>query len=397
MEDKNNRAALAAELRRQAEELYLEKSPPAPENPAALRPGELQRVLHELGVHQIELELQNEELRRAQAELDAQRARYFDLYDLAPVGYLTVSGQGLILEANLTAGALLGMARGVLAQRPVGNLILKDDQDAYYLHRKLLLATGEPQAFELRLVKTDGTAFWARLDAALGKDAAGADELHLVITDIAERRQAEDITKASLAEKEVLLKEIHHRVKNNLQVVSSLLNLQAKAIKDEAARSAFSDSRARIRAMALVHEILYRSRDLASLNPREYVGRLLEGLAASCNAGQQVQFAADICDCSLSADILISLGLILSELVSNAYKHAFAGGRQGVITISLAREAAGYCLSVEDGGPGLPAGYDLRAAASMGLQLVTTLAGQLSGTAEVIPGAGARFLVRFPG
>ena len=128
-------------------------------------PEETRRTLHELRVHQIELEMQNEELRRAQAELDAARARYFDLYDLAPVGYATVSEKGLILETNLTAATLLGVARDALVRQPFSRFILKEDQDLYSLHRKKLFEThsassgqaGEPQACELRMVKKDGT------------------------------------------------------------------------------------------------------------------------------------------------------------------------------------------------------------------------------------------------
>ena len=112
---------------------------------APLTLGEARELLHELRVHQIELEMQNEELRRAQMALDASRARYFDLYDLAPVGYLTISESGLILEANLLACSIAGVSRGALVKQPISKLIVEEDQDIYYLHRKKLFATGEPQ------------------------------------------------------------------------------------------------------------------------------------------------------------------------------------------------------------------------------------------------------------
>ncbi len=163
-------ARRCAELRRQAEEIAREKAAQSPENLEALSPEETRQTLHELRVHQIELEMQNEELRRAQAELDAARARYFDLYDLAPVGYCTLSEQGLILEANLTAATLLGVARGALVKQPISRFILKEDQDIYYLHRKQLFETGEPQACELRMVKKDGTRI---LGASGGHRRAG--------------------------------------------------------------------------------------------------------------------------------------------------------------------------------------------------------------------------------
>jgi len=150
-----------------------------------------ENLIHELRVHQIELEMQNEELRRAQAELDAARARYFDLYDLAPVGYCTVSEQGLILEANLTATTLLGVARGALVKQSLTRFILKEDQDSYYLHCKQLFESGEPQACELRLVKMDGAPVWVRLEATVAQDADGMPVCLAVMSDITKRKQVE--------------------------------------------------------------------------------------------------------------------------------------------------------------------------------------------------------------
>ena len=145
MKNKDNRPEQTAVLRRQAEEIVQEKAAKMTENQEALSPEETRQMLHDLRVHQIELEMQNEELRTAQAELDAARARYFDLYDLAPVGYCTVSEKGLILEANLTAATLLGVVRGTLVKQPISRFIHKEDQDVYSLHRNKLFETGDPR------------------------------------------------------------------------------------------------------------------------------------------------------------------------------------------------------------------------------------------------------------
>lgn len=151
------------------------------------------QILHELRVHQIELEIQNEELRLAHTELDAARARYFDLYDLAPVGYFTVSKEGLILEANLTAATLLGSAKGVLVRQPLTRFILSKDQDIYYRHRKFLFETALPQEWELRMVRQDGKSFWARMEATVPRDVDGVSECHVTISEITEQKQAEEI------------------------------------------------------------------------------------------------------------------------------------------------------------------------------------------------------------
>jgi len=181
-----------ADLRRQAEAVAREMAALSPDNLASLSPGERLETLLELRVHQVELEMQNEELRRAQAELDAARARYFDLYDLAPVGYCTVSEQGLILEANLTLAALLGVARGALVERPLRRFVLKQDEDIYYRHIRQLFETAAPQSYELRMVKTDGTQFWAHLDATAAQDEGGAPVCRVVLSDSPERERAEE-------------------------------------------------------------------------------------------------------------------------------------------------------------------------------------------------------------
>ena len=197
MNSQDDRPGDAAELRRRAEDLDRRTAAQAPENLEALSSEEIRRTLHELRVHQIQLEMQNEELRRAQAELDAARARYFDLYDLAPVGYCTVSEQGLILEANLTAAGLLGVPRGALVQQRLTSFILPEDEDIFYRHRKKLFETGEPQACELRMAKKDRTELWVRLEATAAEDAGGASVCRVVMSDITKSKQAEGALRES--------------------------------------------------------------------------------------------------------------------------------------------------------------------------------------------------------
>ncbi len=176
-------------LRQRAEEIVRKKAALPPENSKAIPPEEMQKVLHELRVHQIELEMQNDELRQAMIELDDSRARYFDLYDLAPVGYFTISEKGLILEANLTAATMLGVTIVDLVKQPIYRLILKEDQDIYYLHRKRLLETGVPQTWELRLIKKDGTSLWVRMEATTVQNANGASVYRVVMSNIAEHKK----------------------------------------------------------------------------------------------------------------------------------------------------------------------------------------------------------------
>ena len=155
-------------------------------------PGELGKVFHELRVHQIELEIQNEELRRIQAELEASRARLGDLYDFAPVGYLTESETGMIVEANLTAASLLDVTRSSLLRLWLSRFILPEDQDIYYLHRKRLFETGGPQVCELRMLRPGSPPFWARLESIVAHDQKGAPMARVVLSDITVSKRAEE-------------------------------------------------------------------------------------------------------------------------------------------------------------------------------------------------------------
>lgn len=163
-----------------------------PENVKVLSQEEIQQTLEDLRVHQVELEMQNEELLRTRGELDALRARYFNLYDMAPVGYVTVSAEGLILEGNLTAATLLKMPRAALVKQPFSRFIQSENQDAYYSRRNQLFDMGTPQGWEARMVKSDGTAFWAGLETTLADDADGVPVGRIVIRDITERKHAEE-------------------------------------------------------------------------------------------------------------------------------------------------------------------------------------------------------------
>ncbi len=162
-----------------------------PEDFEVLSPAALRQMFHDLRVHQAELEMQNEDLRAAQLALDTAQARYFDFYDLAPVGYLTVNARGLIEQANLTTAFLLGVVRDALLKQSISHFILKEDQEIYYRYRQQLIETWQHQPCDLRLLKADGTSFWARLEAIAVPDEAGVPALRIVLRDITMRKQAE--------------------------------------------------------------------------------------------------------------------------------------------------------------------------------------------------------------
>ncbi|WP_424358376.1 histidine kinase N-terminal 7TM domain-containing protein [Methanocella sp. MCL-LM] len=213
--------------------------------------------------------------------------------------------------------------------------------------------------------------------------------------EIRERSLAEEEVKASLHEKEVLLKEIHHRVKNNLQIISSLLSLQSGTLCDEGDKNAFRESQNRIKTMALIHEKLYRSRDLSHIDFGDYARNLASHLASSYMVNPGVRIEIDTGDISLDIDQTIPCGLIINELVSNSLKYAFTDSRPGKIRVCMSKDGPRYTLTVSDDGAGLPSGFEFRSCQSLGLQLVNTLVDQLEGTIDLEPGAGTTFKITF--
>jgi two-component sensor histidine kinase len=215
--------------------------------------------------------------------------------------------------------------------------------------------------------------------------------------EVAERRKAEELIRVSLEEKEVLLAEIHHRVKNNLQIVSSLLQLQAQAINDVRLREVLRNSQNRVRSMSLVHEKLYLSKDLSKIEIAEYLESLANDLLMSYASDERrPRLKMDVEDLRFGADTVIPCGLIVNELMSNSLKYAFAGRGAGEIRLSLKAAGDDYVLEYGDDGVGLPEGFSLKSPKTLGMRLITTLVTQLDGDIRLGDQAGANFIIRFP-
>jgi len=210
----------------------------------------------------------------------------------------------------------------------------------------------------------------------------------------AERLAAEEKIKASLEEKEVLLKEIHHRVKNNLQIISSLLNLQSKYTGDINTLDIFQDSKNRIRSMALIHEILYQSGDFSKINFSDYIQKLLNYIRRSY--GIDVRITLNVEEIPLDMDRAMSCGLIINELVSNSFKYAFPEGRGEVWIDFYSENGKDFIIKIKDSGAGIPEDLDIYNTDSLGLQLVFNLVEQLDGMMEVCRTGGTMFTIRFP-
>ncbi len=211
------------------------------------------------------------------------------------------------------------------------------------------------------------------------------------------RIRNEEQIELSMREKNLLLKEIHHRVKNNMQIISSLLGLQAGHVKDEGDADLFKVSQNRVRSMALVHEKLYRSESLADLDFRDYLADLVRELSDSFFSEGRIDIRVNAESIFVSIDNAIPCSLVIYELVSNALKHAFPGGRDGSVDIEFSRRDDEYLLRVRDNGEGLPRGMNFRDTHTLGLQLVNALVQQLRGSIRLEEGAGTSYVISFRG
>jgi PAS domain S-box-containing protein len=258
--------------------------------------------------------------------------------------------------------------------------------------------SGGDYDLEYRIVRPEGEVRWVR-DRAFPITNPSGEVYRIagVIDDVTERKQALEHIKTSLHEKEVLLKEIHHRVKNNMQVITSLLSLQSKSITDEQALSVFQDSQNRVKSMALIHETLYQSKDLSRINFAEYLQKLVAHVSRSYRIRPEaVRISINVDDISLPIDMAVPCGLIINELASNSLKYGFPADARGEVNITFGRAGSHYILRVSDTGVGLPKDFDPISGKSLGMKLVNMLTGQLCGELECRNGVGTTFEIKFP-
>jgi PAS domain S-box-containing protein len=322
----------------------------------------------------------------------------------APIAIVITNLVGVIEYVNPWFSAITGYS----AEEAIGRnpRLLQSGQTppAVYADLWNTLHAGGVWHGEFHNKKRNGEVFIESAVIAPVLDASGVVSHYVAIKeDVTDQRRHEDALTASLQEKTALLNEVHHRVKNNLQVVTSLLRLEAGRAGDATTRAVLHEMQGRIRSMALVHETLYRSGTFASVDLQSYVRQVASAaFRAQAHTSGAVRLVLDLAPVQVSLDQATPCGLLVNELISNCIKHGFAHGEQGEVRVELQPVAGNdggpalWCLRVSDTGADLPVDFEERRSHSLGLQLVGDLAGQLGGTLTVEAGPGASFAVTFP-
>jgi len=316
---------------------------------------------------------------------------YRILIETMDEGAVILSSEATILYCNRSFAQILQISLHQLTGSTITEYIAAQDREQFdTLHRRVF--AGKPIRTEINLLSAHKSKI-PSLISLRTFSMDGLDTVCMVVTDLTEQKEKD----ASLAEKEILLKEIHHRVKNNMQVISSLVDLQADEVKDDAVRGIFQDVIYRVRSMAMVHEKLYQSADLSRVDFADYAQSLLQYLwraQGAANGGFQLDLELE--SILMPVNAAVPCGLILNELFSNALKHAFRGREGGRVTVRLREDGAGRArLDVCDDGVGFPAGFDWRSAPSLGLRLVQMLARQLHAAVELESANGTTFTITF--
>lgn len=321
------------------------------------------------------------------------------LIDYLPDAVIIVDADGRITRANPRTATLFGYEPEALLGQPVEALMPERYRRKHVAQRTGFLGTSSVRTMgaELELYgrRSDGSEF--PVDIMLSPlESSDGKVVLAVVRDMTERLEA-DRQRQLAARNEMLMREIHHRVKNNLQVILSLLSVQAENVRDPAALAIITESESRIRSVSLIHEKLYRSQELGIIDFAEYINDLCVHLFHSFGASDLgIQLELDVDGARLGVDSAVPCGLIVNELVSNALKHAFPDGRSGAVTVAMSNPGDRIELVVRDDGIGWPDGLDIATSKGLGLQLVSLLANQLDGELDVLERrAGTALRIRF--
>tara|TARA_E500000318_G_scaffold42116_1_gene40306 strand:+ start:948 stop:2006 length:1059 start_codon:yes stop_codon:yes gene_type:complete len=331
---------------------------------------------------------------------DSADQRFERVVEYAPNAMILISADGLMEMVNAQTEIIFGYARAELLGQPIEMLVPERFRPGHPKLRGSYANNPNPRPMgagrDLYALRKDGSEF----PVEIGLNPITSGDRHqtlAAISDISERKHREEQIARSLREKETLLSEVHHRVKNNLQIVHSLLDMQTASVEDKQARDALIDSCNRVRSMAQIHQSLYQSEDIAKVDFANFCESLISSLFAAYNVDlERIRVVTDLAEVELAIDQAVPCGLIANELISNALKHGFAQGHRGDIRVSTRKDENNIVeLTVSDTGRGMPDGFKIGQDSGLGLQLIELLVDQIGGTLLVDTSTATTFVITF--
>lgn len=331
--------------------------------------------------------LAREDLRRSEARYESIIGTSMDGFWLSGTG-----PEGRIVEVNDAYCLMSGYPREAILGKRIIDFDAVEGSPANAEARIARIRKDGRDRFESRHRRADGSVFDVEISSFLQRDQAC---VLAFIRDISERKTGQAKIESLLLEKEILLKEVHHRVKNNLAAMESLLSIQAEHAKESSAAAILKAAQGRLRSMALLYDKLYRSENLGELPLRAYLPLLVDQVMAMFPSELEVRAETSVDDTILPAKTLSTIGILVNELITNAMKHAFRGRKGGVIAVGAASAGGLVTISVADDGIGMPEGVDIDSPSGLGLRLASLLANQLGASIRVERGGGTRVVMEF--
>lgn len=339
------------------------------------------------------------ELRRTETELQESEEKYRTLFESDPDFMFLLGLDGLVLDINFAAAKFLALSREEAIGKEIAKLGAFPEEDVLSLGKKFICSVkGQcPEKFQYKFYNNQGEYRWVDSRFIPIEKDGQIYSILAIATDITDRKIATDRLETSLKEKDVLLKEINHRVKNNMQIISSLLNLQIQYVEgDDLAVDVLKESQNRVRSMAMIHEKLFGTENFSEIKFNEYIQKIVSDLSYSYHINEEkIKTKIEVDKINLNIETAIPCGLIISELVSNSFKHAFPNGREGEVKIILKKNDIIYELIVSDDGIGFPEELDFKNTNSLGLKLVNILVSQVDGKISMTRNHGTKFKIKF--
>lgn len=376
----------SAKLRKKAEDLLKKKNKTGTE----LSETDILRLIHELEVHQIELELQNEELIAAKEQAEAATDKYIELYDFAPVCYFTINRTGEITGLNLMASQLIGKERGRLIGSSFGFYISDDTREPFSIFLEEVFKKKLRITCEVILTGKNNPPKYISLT---GMVTESGEHCLLTAVDITEQKNAEDAIGKLLEEKSLLLKEVHHRIKNNMNTIRGLVSLQVISSTNPSTISALQDTESRIKSMVMLYDKLYSSENYKEMSVKDYLEPLARDIVNCFPDSGKITIKTEVDDIIMSFQSLSPLGIIVNELITNMMKYAFIGRDSGVISITAAMKDFHVEVSIQDDGNGIPESVNFENSTGFGMGLVGMLTEQMDGSIRIERGEGTKFIL----